>query len=60
MHRKIVKVVYQNDKRQAGVKIRRALGPMTCKIACGPSKLTLGGPANFEVTIVPSSVPLTK
>ena len=26
-----------------GVKTRRALGPMALKIACGPSKLTLGG-----------------
>ena len=56
MHRKIVKVVYQKDKRQAGVIIRRAIGPMTCKIACGPSKLTLVGPANFEATIIPLSV----
>ena len=26
-----------------GVKIRRALGPMARKIACGPSNLTLSG-----------------
>ena len=37
------------------VKIRWALGPMARKIACGPSKLTLDGPAghvNFEVTVI--------
>ena len=41
----------------AGVKIRRALGPMHArKIACGPSKLTYGGPAgleNFDATAIP-------
>ena len=35
---------------QAGLKIRRALGPMAGKIACGPSSLTLDGPADFQAT----------
>ena len=37
------------------VKIRRALGPMARKIACGPSKLILSGPAgpaNFEAAVI--------
>ena len=33
---------------QPGVQIGRALGPMASKIACGPSKLTLCGPAGPE------------
>ena len=35
-----------------GVKIRRALGPMTLKITFGPSKLILGGPAGDSDTIL--------
>ena len=38
-------IVATMDNPYAGVKIRRALGPMALKIACGPSELTLGGPA---------------
>ena len=41
--------------RDTGVKIRRALGPMARKIVCGPSKLTLrgpAGPANLEATVI--------
>ena len=40
----------------SGVKIRRALGPMARKFACGPSTLTLGGstwPANLEAIVIP-------
>ena len=33
----------------SGVKIRRALGPMARKIACGPSKLTPSGPDSDTV-----------
>ena len=47
----------------AGVKIRRALGPMAPKLACGPSELTQSGPAgptNFEATVIPLYVQLTK
>ena len=43
----------------SGVKIRRALGPMARKIACGPSKLTLvgpAGPAGFKATLIPLQV----
>ena len=42
-------------KSQPGVKIKRALGPMACKIAYRPSKLTLSGPAgpaNFEAIVI--------
>ena len=46
-----------------GDKIRRALGPMAHKIACGPSKLTLGGPegpAQFEAIVIMLYVLTTK
>ena len=33
---------------------------MACKIACGPSKLTLGGPADFEATVILLFVSLAK
>ena len=33
----------------AGVNIRRALGPMARIIACGPSKLTVGGPQGPQI-----------
>ena len=36
----------------SGLDIWWALGPMTRKIVCGLSKLTLGGPADFEVTVI--------
>ena len=47
----------------AGVKIRRTLGPMVRKIACGPSKVISGGPAepaDFETSVIPLLVPLAK
>ena len=40
-------------KKLPGVKIKLALGSMACKIACGPSMLTLGGPAGLEATVIP-------
>ena len=35
-----------------GDKIRRALGPMARKLACGPSKLTQSGPAGDSNTVI--------
>ena len=55
MHRKHQSELVCKTESFAGVKIRRALGPIACKIACGPSKLTLCGPAgpvHFEATVI--------
>ena len=53
--KRILHVSYTGTYVLTGVKIRRALGPMDCKIACRPSKLILGGPgrANFVATLIP-------
>ena len=59
----IIKTTEQWMQRTPGVKIRRALEPMACKIECGPSKITLGRPArptDFEVTIILFWVPSVK
>ena len=44
---------HQKARLYSRFKIRRVPGPMAHKLARGPANLSLGGPGDFEATVIP-------